>query len=141
MGATPTELLMPLLSTGMQTGIAKTQRNSHHLRTHNRQGNVKVSTKKGVFSESPSLSFACPSFPHHGEETQALQPLPSNTVLRDTGEKKGETPEEGIFKPVKNQAETVAKRTIHLQKCKPRRSRLVEVSVTENWRRGLQSKG
>ena len=102
---------------------------------------MKMSTKKGVFSESPSLSFSCPYFPHHGEETQALQPLPSNTVLRDMGEKKVERPEEGILKSVKNQVETVAKRTINLQKFKPRRSRLVEVSVTENWRRGLQSKG
>ena len=69
---------MHLLSTGIKQGIAKTQSNPHHFRTPNRQLNVKMSTKKGVFSESLAISFSCPYFPHHGEETQALQPLQSN---------------------------------------------------------------
>ena len=78
-----------------------------------------MSTKKGVFSESLSISFSCPYFPHHGEQTQILQPLQAHTVLWDRGEKKAETPEQGIFKPVKNEVETVAKCSINLQNFKP----------------------
>ena len=39
--------------------------------------------------------------------------------LRDRGEKKVERPQQGVFKSVKNQVETVAKRSINLQKFKP----------------------
>ena len=78
-----------------------------------------MSTKKGVFSESLSISFSCPYFPHHREEMQTLQPLQSNTVLQDRGEKKVERPEQGIFTFVNNQVETVAKHSINLLKFQP----------------------
>lgn len=80
---------------------------------------MKMSTKKGVFPESLAISFSCPYFPHHREETQTLQPLHSNMVLQDRGEKKVERPEQGISTFVNNQVETVAKRSINLLKFKP----------------------
>ena len=81
---------------------------------------MRTNTKKGVFSESLSTSFSCPYFPHHGKETQTLQPLQPNTVLRvGQGEKKVDRSEEGIFNSVKSQVETGAKRGINLQKFKP----------------------
>jgi len=78
-----------------------------------------MSTKKGLFSQSLRLSFSCPYFPHHEEETQALQALQSNPVLGDRREKKAERPEQGIFKWVKNQVEAMAKCSTNLQKFKP----------------------
>jgi len=78
--------------------------------------NVKMSTKKGAFPKSLPLSFSCPYFPHHKEETQALQALQSNTILGDRGEKKAERPEQGNFKWVMNQVEAVTKCSTNLQK-------------------------
>lgn len=70
-------------------------------------------TKKGIFRIT--ILFLCPYFPHHGEETQTLKHLRSNTVLWDSGEKEVERHEQSIFKF----KETVAKWGISLQKVKP----------------------